>query len=505
MKEGTGLGGARGWGLAERLLLGLTFGCFALMAAVIAAVSLKALLEEAAPRTAAVCITLPGLLLAGLGLACRRARADRGRRFALLLFAGTLALKGAFAVLVDTQPVSDFKMLYETAQWLAQGPVPLTALEYFVRWPYQSWFVAYMAVPMELFGADVLFFKLVNVLASALTGALVYGLARRFASEGGARGAALLYTLYPGTWLLAPVLTNQHLSDLLLLLALWLYTVPAAGLKGRLALAGAAGAALALGNAFRPAAAVALAAALCLLVLELLRERGGGLRAAGSALARFALLAAAYAALMWGFGQGVRLSGLNEYGLTNSCPEWKFVCGLNEETCGGYSKRDAERVFGGGDPRAEARALIAQRLSVPPDRLAKLAWDKIEKLWGRCETLEWTVTDNVAQALDRSGVPGGAEKAVRVVQRASSGCYVWCFMLAAAGGVCALRGRARSREAAQLLALAALAYFGVHLFIEVQVRYRLLMYALAFPLTAVGLDGLWTLGQILFHKTRKRS
>lgn len=505
MEEGKRLSRWRGWDLVERALLGLTFGCFALTAALIAAVGLKALMEAAALQTVALCLTLPCLLLAGLAALCRRAREDTGRRFGLLLFLGTLALKGAFVILTDTQPVSDFKMLYETAQWLAEGPVPLTALEYFVRWPYQSWFVAYMAGPMALFGADVLFFKLVNALASALTGVLVYALARRFASEGGARGAALLYACYPGTWLLVPVLTNQHLSDLLLLLALWLYTAPAAGQKRRLALAGAAGAALALGNAFRPAAAVALAAAGCLLVLELLRERREGWRAVGNALARFLLLAAAYSALMWGFGQAVRLSGLNEYGLGSSCPEWKFVCGLNEETCGGYSKQDAGQVFGAGNPREEARKLIGRRLSVPPDRLAKLAWDKIEKLWGGCETLEWTVTENVAEALDRSGLPGGAKQAVRVIQRASSGCYVWCFLLAAAGGAAALRSGARSREAAQLLALAALAYFGVHLFIEVQVRYRLLMYALAFPLAAAGLDGLWAMKPKLFHKMRKRS
>lgn len=504
MEEEKRLGGRRGWELAEKGLLGLAFGCFALVSALIAAVGLKALLETVSPQTVAFCLTLPCLLLAGVAALCRRTRQDAERRFGLLLFLGTLVLKGAFVILTDTQPVSDFKMLYETAQWLAEGPVPLTALEYFVRWPYQSWFVAYMAGPMALFGADVLFFKLVNALASALTGVLVYAMARRFATEGGARGAALLYSLYPGTWLLVPVLTNQHLSELLLLLALWLYTAPAAGVGRRLLLAGAAGASLALGNAFRPVAAVALAAAGCLLVLELLRERREGWRAVGNALARFFLLVAAYSVLMWGFGQAVRLSGLNEYGLGSSCPEWKFVCGLNEETCGGYSKKDAQQVFDGGDPRAEARKLIAQRLSIPADRLAKLAWDKVEKLWGRCETLEWTVTENVAEALDRSGLPGGAEQAVRVVQRVSSGCYVWCFLLAAAGGAAAVRGGPGCKEAAQVLALTALAYFGVHLLIEVQVRYRLLMYALAFPLSAAGLDWLWAVKSKLILKTRKQ-
>ena len=67
-----------------------------------------------------------------------------------------------------------------------------------------------------------------------------------------------------------------------------------------------------------------------------------------------------------------------------------------------------------------------------------------------------------------------------------------------------MRGGPGCKEAAQVLALTALAYFGVHLLIEVQVRYRLLMYALAFPLSAAGLDWLWAVKSKLILKTRKQ-
>jgi 4-amino-4-deoxy-L-arabinose transferase-like glycosyltransferase len=69
----------------------------------------------------------------------------------------------------------------------------LGELDYFHYWPYQSAFVAWMALFIRLFGADVVFFKLTNCLFSALSTLLVYLLAKRFASEWGARVASSWY------------------------------------------------------------------------------------------------------------------------------------------------------------------------------------------------------------------------------------------------------------------------------------------------------------------------
>ena len=121
--------------------------------------------------------------------------------------------------------------------------------------------------------------------------------------------------------MLLPVLTNQHLSEELVMGAIYIYTTPARGEKKRLALAGAAGACLALANAIRPVAVVALAAAGCMMVLEMLHGCESG-RNRNRTVLRFILLAAVYAGLMAGFSGLVRATGANEYGLGSSCPDW---------------------------------------------------------------------------------------------------------------------------------------------------------------------------------------
>lgn len=491
MGEETRLGGERAWSALERLLLGLTFGCFTLMALVVCKVSLEQFLEgEGSWPVKLLCVLLPAAALAGAAALDRRAEVGGARRFALLLFLAVFALKGAFAAVVDTQPVSDFAVLYKAAVGLAQKGTSLSAQPYFQMWPYQSGPVLYLAALVKLFGKDLLWLKLFNALWAALTSVTVYALARRFASEGGARTAAVLYTFYPGTWLLLPVLTNQHLSELLFVLALWLYTTPAQAGKKRLGLTAAAGAVLAIGNAIRPVAVVALAAAGCLMVLELLRERRSGGRRLCAALVRFALFAAVYAGVMSGLSGLVRLSGVNEAGLSSSCPEWKFVCGLNEETGGLYSEEDAALVFTSEDPRQTARELALERAQMPPARLLGLLDSKIKGMWGSVELTVWMLTPNVMDQVNASPFPGGTERLTRWIWLLSGGCYLVNFLLSALGGVKALRGEGGKRETAQMLALVSLAYFGAHLFIEIQPRYRSLMYAAAFPLAALGFDGL---------------
>lgn len=486
---GEGENGA--WDAVERFLSALIFGCFALMALVLVKVSVERLwIGEGIWPVKLLCLLLPALVLAGVAAACRRAQRSGGRRFALMLFLATLALKGCFAALMDTRPVSDFLVVYDAAVDLVQDGITLTGQPYFQMWPYQSGPVLYLAALLKLFGENLLWLKLINALWAALTSVAVYALARRFASEGGARAAALLYTLYPGTWLLVPVLTNQHLSELLLLLALWLYTADAGSWKGRLGLSAGAGVALALGSAIRPVGTVALAAAGCLMVLEMLRERRGGWRAAGGALIRFVALAAVYAAVMGALSGLIRLTGVNEYGLSSSCPEWKFACGLNEETSGEYSQEDADLVFGSADPRQAARELALERLRMPAGRLLELLESKIKAMWGDYEVVVWTLTPNVEAEIDASPLPVTAEQVNRWTRFVCSGAYAVCFLLAALGGGAALWGRGRESESARLLALVALAYFGVHLFIEVQPRYRSLMYAVAFPLSALSFDAL---------------
>ena len=461
------------------------FFCFAALAAAILWWTAENLFRETAPGwMTPVYLGLGGAVTAALAwLGCLAGRC-REKTFCLILLLCALLVRCAWAVLVDTQPESDFGNLYAAAGKLAQGTNVMKDNPYFQRWSYQTGFVAWMALLIRLFGDSVLMLKLSNALFSSLSVLLVYLLARRFASRQGAGGAALLYLFYPGAWLLMPVLTNQHLSECLLLAAVYVYTIPAEGWNKKLPLAAGAGALLTLSNVIRPSAVVAVLAVAAALVLRLLES--GGARERIQALAVAALAVAVYAGLGAGLSGLTRATGLNPGGLENNLPQWKFVLGLNQETNGRYSFQDAQMVFDSDDPQEAAQQLLKERLDCPPGELLGLMYRKSAKMWGSFEEMVWTFTQNVTARLEAGGIDTG--QLYSRCQRGMAGCYAWIFLLIALGGVGAALGPGRHSTAARVLALIALAYFCAHLLIEIQVRYRSLLLAVAIPLAALGLD-----------------
>lgn len=408
--------------------------------------------------------------------------------FALLLFALALLLKGAFALSIDTRPESDFYLMYSAAKHLSLGINSMTENVYFQSWPYQSAFVAWMALFMRLFNAGLVFFKLMNCLFSALSAVLVYLIARRFASERGARSAGVLFMCYPGTFVLVSVLTPQHLSEFLLLAAVYAFTLPAPGIKRKLLFSLAAGALLSLSNAARPVgmlAALALFAYIVIGAAAWLKNRRYGI---APLLARAAVLLTVYFVLTAGLSSLARLTGLNEYGLVNNVPEWKVIVGLNQESGGQYNNEDVDIVFNSGDPAAVKR-LMDERLSISPGDFLRLAYRKAELLWGSYEPAFWAITENVLREAEAFGKSDLLQRAMRASSILAGAYYTLMNLLMAAGTTMVFKRR-QLNEAYILLILIALAYFCAHTIIEVQVRYRSLMTVVTAPIMALGADAL---------------
>lgn len=475
----------RSW--LERVPPRLTAALLLVTVLMIAYVTVEYLFNNTVPQPYVLLyVALPGVLAALLTLLPARLT---GRQFLLLLFTAALVLKGAVALLIPTQPASDFIQLYDAAQQLAQGHNIMGESGYFQHWPYQSGFVAWMAFWIRWLGAGVSFFQLTNALCAALSNCLIYALARRFSSETGARGAALLYLLYPGGYFLLSVLTNQHLSELLLLCALWACTHPAEHTRARCLWGGAGGVLLALSNAIRPMAIVVLLAAAAFGAMGLLGWISRRREALWTVLGPWVCFLLAYL-LMWrGLNLLTVLSGLNPLGLTNQVPAWKFVLGLNPASHGSYSEADVAAVFQSGQPAAQAaQDLIRQRLDIAPGDLLRLFWDKIRVMWGSFEDPSWALTGQVLEDFEQLGVRELVLSLVQKLCRLTAGLYFWIALLAGAGALARLRRPEPFPWPGTLVMLCALAYFAAHLVIEIQPRYRSTMTVFLVLLAAPGLE-----------------
>lgn len=225
--------------------------------------------------------------------------------FGLMLFAVSFTFKAAFVLSVQTQPISDFSLVYDAASALAQGDTTPFQSVYFQTWAYQTGPAAWMALWMKLFGAGVTFFKIQNCVFLAVTNLLVYRIARRIACEKAAQCAGVLYCFFPPVYFLTSVLTNQHLSNMLIFLGVDVFIsviFPESGEQtlfngkniGRLTLTGVL---LGFGHVIRPQTYVVLLPMIAILLWRALRTLRVNIRKTLAQCVSVIVLLAAFAAV----------------------------------------------------------------------------------------------------------------------------------------------------------------------------------------------------------------
>ncbi len=408
-------------------------------------------------------------------------------RFTLLLLLGGFVLR-VFAALVLHPPIeSDFRLMFEAAQGLNAGDLSFQNTVYFSLWAYQSVFVAWQALWLRLWN-DPMCLELLNALLAAGTVCLLYRMARRWVDERAAQAAALLLTLFPFALTLHTVLSNQIPSAFFLALGLWVLVCEDCARLGfwRFPLAGLA---LQCGNLLRSEGVILLVAVLAWAVFEGLRHPQTVKRLLAGMLALLAVYFAGHAAA----DAAVRASGLNDYGVQNGDPGWKFVTGLNYDTCGGYSQQDWAQIYPTLDENhqvtaetdAVQRALIAERLQAGPVRLMRHAVNKVRFLWGT-DALHWVF----GHTQQYPGQPFGLlsmHAAYRLIREFDRGLFVLALGLAAFGLIGPKDAWKRRPAAAYLPFFVFFAAFCALLLIEVQPRYAYLPQLYVFTAAAFGL------------------
>ncbi|MDR2565994.1 MAG: glycosyltransferase family 39 protein [Bifidobacteriaceae bacterium] len=433
------------------------------------------------------------------------------------IFLMFFAVKAVFALRWKTQQRSDFLTMYQAAEAILRGDHSFTELAYWHFFAYQTPFAIYEAVMLKLFGGSIIPLLIVGALAMAGTNFLVYLFARRLTGSAVAGlFAGCLYLAYPGPYLEANVLTNDHLSAFLLILGAYLVLCgvgritsrttrggsPAAGSasggsgrglrKGRWAgwaLVVLGGLVLELGNLARPAGiVVCVALAATSVVWPVMRRHAGqSWRPLGLSVAAALAALAVYALVGVGANLVVKASGINPEGSANNLPEWKFVLGLQPPEGSDYGSIGAYAPTPNPEARKIARELLKQSLRRLPDSWPHVVDRQSSLLWARQDTSTFQFWPQYGPSYktvaDYYAIP---DKHLFTVAHYSvlleRGVFLPAVLLAAAGVFALNRDRRWSRLAV-FLALFVSAYALVHLAIEVQPRYRYLAMPAIFALT----------------------
>lgn len=417
-------------------------------------------------------------------------RYERLPHFLPVLFALSFLSRLAVVFLIDTPPVSDFKVLLEAAQRVNLGDTSFKDSLYFSLWPYQSGFVAWQALLLKIWN-NPLMIKLVNCLMMAGINCFVYLLARRASTERTARVASLCYLCFAFPLVAAATLTNQHVSAFFLVLGVVLLfccekiTVPRALL---------AGVSFALGNVMRPEGIILLAALFgCMLLWSFAVKRREKLLL----LRNFVLVLAAYFVINFAAGQAIIAADISRDGLANNNPLWKFVVGLNNDTSGSYSQEDAKWMyeqmgedFSVTQETLEAeRQLIWERLQRSPREWAGFLWRKTGVQWNSSAMYmmlhHWNGSEEPLPVLSSLTKQEG----LNLLEQADRGMFYIALLLGILGLWRIFRERG-TRPVRLMVPMVVFVSFCAFLVVEAQARYAYLPQIFLFAFAAVGLEAL---------------
>lgn len=373
----------------------------------------------------------------------------------MLLVFGIVSL--TWVLNVPNTQWSDFGNFWSRAPGYFKGDkLYYSDQDYFVNYAYQTGFMVYILGLVKFFGYKIFVVQFLNVVYQVLTLLITYLLANKiFNNIKIARLAVLLLMVDLDWFALNSQASNQYLGSLLYLVTfyllfqdkLWSYIL--------------AGVTLTAGCLIRPIGPVMIAGIIVFTLIYVLMKHKDY-----KTSLKFLLTLAIYFVLFSLAGVGIKASGINEYGLSNNDPQWKFLTGLNYESSGTYSN-DLNSVIDPHKNRAQNRK--SEKLKVQSE-LKYLnqnnAWltlfiRKTQILWsGRTMATDFT---NYSQI--------HSTKAVTIINYLA---YIGSVILIVFSWIGSLElFRTKFDDKFYLLLLPLMAFAVANLIIEVQGRYRI--------------------------------
>ncbi|MBC5628086.1 glycosyltransferase family 39 protein [Clostridium sp. NSJ-6] len=394
------------------------------------------------------------------------------KRFIIALFLVGFIVRLVSVIIIKTEPVSDFKILYDAANNISSGDYnSVLSNGYFNLWVYQLGFTGYLTVLIKLFGNSVFMIKVINCIVVSLIPLVIYYSAKLIVSKKSAKIVSLAYCFYIGSIVTTSVLTNQHMATLFFYLSIYLLL---SNLNGAIKWI-LVGVCLGLGQFFRPEGAIVILAILLFLLFKNISSLKETTKNIAGGIAAFLIMTL----MMQGFSAIFIRAGITKYNLSNRDPLWKFSCGLNPDTKGLYSVEDDAFIGSYEGGRKEANMILIKERIKDPKAIIKTMVYKTSVMWADDDTsLSFAFTDDVSYR-------NMYDTTIKIEKIQ----YIIVFIVFTLSIVMMLTRREKFLKN-YIYLIIFLGYFFAHLLIEVQTRYRYFSIPIFFIISAYGIDNL---------------
>ncbi len=397
------------------------------------------------------------------------------KKFPIILFITSLVIRLVMILLFNFPQVSDFETLLNASNSFTKGDFSFQNDTYFSMWGYQTGFVIYQGIILKLFN-NVFILKLLNAIFSSGLCVLIYLFGKKMISEKSAKMASLLYMIFPFSLYLNTVLANHHLSAFLMYIGIFFLLKKDRKIKDYIF----AAVLISLGNIIRPEGIIVVTT---LIIFELLNLKKDTVKM----VLKNVLVFLAIYFLVGGVSSFlVAKTGVNEEGLKNNNPKWKFVLGFNHDSCGYYDAKDEKYL---NDEEKEIE-VIKERVLVNPLKLGKLMACKVNKFW--LQTSLSSKNDMYNKTYHVLGFDIKFTDIENIVVSFNTILYIITLFMCMIGVF--FNRKKIIKDNSMFFVIMMMVTFGVYLLIEIQPRYAYFIHVSVFILSAYGYD--FVLGKI---------
>ncbi len=396
-------------------------------------------------------------------------------KFPLKLFIIMFILRILIIILFDTPVISDFAVILNAAQNLLNKVNVINNTDYFFRNAYQTGPVIYTYLFLRIFNS-VWFLKIINCILSSINCVLIYFICLKFTSKKSAQKSSLFYGFLVFPLFFNTVLSNQIPGSTLFYLALLIFLNNKESLKSYVICA----ILLSLGNLIRSEGIIFICAITGLYILYIISKKVSKKMHQG-----ILILILTYFILGFSYSTIIKISHLNNEGLKNNYPEWKFILGLNTKTCGVYNTKDFEYL----ESKDMAQKEIINRIKkLTPRTTLELISCKSNIMW-RGGTLDWTFANLKAHNYHILGLTFNQDEIEDILTSLNKLIYYYVFIIMLLGLYKYQKDKNANLDALLFLNILAL-NFVVYSLIEVQPRYIYLFQISIFILASLGFEAL---------------
>ena len=305
-------------------------------------------------------------------------------------------------------------------------------------------FTIYESILLKIINS-ITFLQVINSIITSLIVVMIYLIGKNISNEKSARVVSLLYLLYPYPLYLNSVLTNQHLSILLVLIAIYLILT-----KKELKYYILSGILLGLANIIRPDGIIIILS-LIIYLLTFIKKKDFKLK-----LKQISILLITYLIIISSVSTIVNINYNSN--LKNNSPLWKFYVGLNIKNNGMYNEYDQNIFFKSNNQKE----LLMSRI--------KTDYKKYPILFVKKEVIEWSRTNFYIE----SNMSKITYKIFEILNLTIVFLVLLMFILELYKSI------NKKNDKAQLLKIILLIYFITYLFIEVSPRYSYNLHIIIF-------------------------